>query len=154
MCLHYRLHKEVEVKEKGMSQPSQENGVRLDKWLWAARFYKTRAIARTMIEGGKVHYNGVRGKPSKTVEEGAEIRLRQGNDERTVTILMVSSQRQGATQAQALYCETPESIAKREKIALARKMNALTMPHPERRPDKKERRTLLRFKQTNLQESD
>lgn len=153
MCLHYRLHKEVEVKEKGMSQPSQENGVRLDKWLWAARFYKTRAIARTMIEGGKVHYNGVRGKPSKTVEEGAEIRLRQGNDERTVTILMVSSQRQGATQAQALYCETPESIAKREKIALARKMNALTMP-PERRPDKKERRTLLRFKQTNLQESD
>ncbi|MBG2876946.1 ribosome-associated heat shock protein Hsp15 [Proteus alimentorum] len=137
-----------------MSQPSQESGVRLDKWLWAARFYKTRAIARTMIEGSKVHYNGVRGKPSKIVEEGAEIRLRQGNDERTVTILMVSSQRQGATQAQGLYCETPESIAKREKIALARKMNALTMPHPERRPDKKERRTLLRFKQTNLQESD
>ena len=67
---------------------------------------------------------------------------------------MVSAQRQGATQAQTLYCETPESIAKREKIALARKMNALTMPHPERRPDKKERRTLLRFKQTNLQESD
>ncbi|MCF1868880.1 S4 domain-containing protein, partial [Klebsiella pneumoniae] len=61
-----------------MSQPSQESGVRLDKWLWAARFYKTRAIARTMIEGGKVHYNGVRGKPSKIVEEGAEIRLRQG----------------------------------------------------------------------------
>ncbi|MCF1957688.1 heat-shock protein, partial [Escherichia coli] len=82
MCLHYRLRKEVEVKEKGMSQPSQESGVRLDKWLWAARFYKTRAIARTMIEGGKVHYNGVRGKPSKIVEEGAEIRLRQGNDER------------------------------------------------------------------------
>jgi ribosome-associated heat shock protein Hsp15 len=154
MCLHYRLHKEVEVKEKGMSQSSQESGVRLDKWLWAARFDKTRAIARTMIEGGKVHYNGVRGKPSKIVEEGAEVRLRQGNDERTVTILMVSAQRQGATQAQALYCETPESITKREKMALARKMNALTMPHPERRPDKKERRTLLRFKQTNLQESD
>lgn len=121
MCLHYRLHKEVEVKEKGMSQSSQESGVRLDKWLWAARFYKTRAIARTMIEGGKVHYNGVRGKPSKIVEEGAEVRLRQGNDERTVTILMVSAQRQGATQAQALYCETPESITKREKMALARK---------------------------------
>lgn len=117
MCLHYRLHKEVEVKEKGMSQSSQESGVRLDKWLWAARFYKTRAIARTMIEGGKVHYNGVRGKPSKIVEEGAEVRLRQGNDERTVTILMVSAQRQGATQAQALYCETPESITKRENGA-------------------------------------
>ena len=113
-----------------MSQPSQESAVRLDKWLWAARFYKTRAIARTMIEGGKVHYNGVRGKPSKNVEVGAEIRLRQGNDERTVTVLMVSAQRLGAAQAQLLYCETPESIAKREKIALARKMNALTMPHP------------------------
>ncbi|MEQ4925342.1 ribosome-associated heat shock protein Hsp15 [Proteus hauseri] len=137
-----------------MNQPSQDSGVRLDKWLWAARFYKTRAIARTMIEGGKVHYNGNRGKPSKAVEVGAEIRLRQGNDERTVTILMVSAQRQGATQAQALYCETSQSVEKREKIALARKMNALTMPHPERRPDKKERRTLLRFKQTNLQESD
>ncbi|HEJ9415169.1 TPA: ribosome-associated heat shock protein Hsp15, partial [Proteus mirabilis] len=106
------------------------------------------------IEGGKVHYNGVRGKPSKNVEVGAEIRLRQGNDERTVTVLMVSAQRLGATQAQLLYCETPESIAKREKIALARKMNALTMPHPERRPDKKERRTLLRLKQTNLPGAD
>lgn len=137
-----------------MNHPPIEQGIRLDKWLWAARFYKTRAIARTMIEGGKVHYNGVRGKPSKTVEVGAEVRLRQGNDERTVTVLAISAQRQGAIQAQALYCETPESIEKREKISLARKMNALTMPHPERRPDKKERRTLLRFKQTNLQESD
>lgn len=53
-----------------MSQPSQESAVRLDKWLWAARFYKTRAIARTMIEGGKVHYNGVRGKPSKMLKLG------------------------------------------------------------------------------------
>lgn len=96
----------------------------------------------------------MRGKPSKNVEVGAEIRLRQGNDERTVTVLMVSAQRLGAAQAQLLYCETPESIAKREKIALARKMNALTMPHPERRPDKKERRTLLRLKQTNLPGSD
>ncbi|TBL38083.1 heat-shock protein, partial [Klebsiella oxytoca] len=99
-------------------------------------------------------YNGVRGKPSKNVEVGAEIRLRQGNDERTVTVLMVSAQRLGAAQAQLLYCEKPESIAKREKSARARKMKALTMPHPERRPDKKERRTLLRLKQTNLPGSD
>lgn len=61
--------------------------VRLDKWLWAARFYKTRSIARDMIDGGKVHYNGQRTKPGKIVELNALIRLRQGNDERTVEVL-------------------------------------------------------------------
>lgn len=121
-------------------------GVRLDKWLWAARFYKTRADAREMIEGGKVHYNGQRSKPSKLVEVAAELTLRQGNDQRTVVIEAVSDKRGPATVAQQLYRETPESIEKREKVALARKMNALTMPHPDRRPDKKERRDLMKFK--------
>ncbi|MDE1185630.1 MAG: ribosome-associated heat shock protein Hsp15 [Pantoea sp.] len=121
-------------------------GVRLDKWLWAARFYKTRAIAREMIEGGKVHYNGQRSKPSKLVELEAELTLRQGNDERTVIITAISDQRRPATEAQALYAETAASIEKREKLALARKMNALSMPHPDRRPDKKERRDLMKFK--------
>ncbi|MFJ5492541.1 ribosome-associated heat shock protein Hsp15 [Pectobacterium carotovorum] len=123
-----------------------DDAVRLDKWLWAARFYKTRAMAREMIDGGKVHYNGQRGKPSKHVELNAEIKLRQGNDERTVVILAVSGQRRSATEAQALYQETAASIEKREKLAQARKMNALTMPHPDRRPDKKERRDLIKFK--------
>jgi len=121
-------------------------GVRLDKWLWAARFYKTRAVAREMIEGGKVHYNGQRSKPSKLVEVAAELTLRQGNDERTVVIQAVSDKRGPATEAQQLYRETEQSIEKREKVALARKMNALTMPHPDRRPDKKERRDLMKFK--------
>ncbi|MGI8466257.1 ribosome-associated heat shock protein Hsp15 [Pectobacterium punjabense] len=123
-----------------------DDAVRLDKWLWAARFYKTRAIAREMIDGGKVHYNGQRGKPSKQVELNAEIKLRQGNDERTVIVSAVSGQRRSATEAQALYQETAASIEKREKVAQARKMNALTMPHPDRRPDKKERRDLIKFK--------
>jgi len=121
-------------------------GIRLDKWLWAARFYKTRAIAREMIEGGKVHYNGQRSKPSKLVEVAAELTLRQGNDERTVIIQVVSDKRGPATEAQQLYRETEQSIEKREKMALARKMNALSMPHPDRRPDKKERRDLMKFK--------
>ncbi len=121
-------------------------GVRLDKWLWAARFYKTRALAREMVEGGKVHYNGQRSKPSKLVELNAELTLRQGNDERTVVITAVTDQRRPASEAQALYTETDASIDKREKIALARKMNSLTMPHPDRRPDKKERRDLMKFK--------
>lgn len=122
------------------------DGVRLDKWLWAARFYKTRADAREMIEGGKVHYNGQRSKPSKLVEVAAELTLRQGNDQRTVVIEAITDKRGPATVAQKLYRETVESIEKREKVALARKMNALTMPHPDRRPDKKERRDLMKFK--------
>ena len=128
-----------------MKEKSSE-GVRLDKWLWAARFYKTRAIAREMIEGGKVHYNGQRSKPSKLVELNAELILRQGNDQRTIVVLAISDQRRPATEAAELYRETTASIEKREQVALARKMNALTMPHPDRRPDKKERRDLLKFK--------
>lgn len=135
-----------------MSQPTVES-VRLDKWLWAARFYKTRSIAREMIDGGKVHYNGQRTKPGKIVELRATVKLRQGSDERTVEIIEISSQRRGAPEAQLLYRETAESISQREKLAQARKMNALTMPHPERRPDKKERRTLLKFKQINSHQS-
>lgn len=122
------------------------DGVRLDKWLWAARFYKTRALAREMIEGGKVHYNGQRSKPSKVVELNAQLTLRQGNDERIVVVKAITEQRRPATEAVTLYEETAESIEKREKVALARKLNALTMPHPDRRPDKKERRDLMRFK--------
>nr|WP_024966521.1 ribosome-associated heat shock protein Hsp15 [Pantoea sp. IMH] len=122
------------------------DAVRLDKWLWAARFYKTRAAAREMIEGGKVHYNGQRSKPSKIVEVDAELTLRQGNDERTVIVQAISDQRRPAVEAQQLYTETAQSIEKREKMAAARKMNALSMPHPDRRPDKKERRDLMKFK--------
>ena len=122
----------------------EDNAVRLDKWLWAARFYKTRALAREMVDGGKVHYNGQRRKPSKLMEMNAEITLRQGNDERTVMVLGLTTQRRTAEEAQKLYQETEASVAKREKVALARKMNA--MPHPDRRPDKKERRDLIKFK--------
>ncbi|MGD9426229.1 ribosome-associated heat shock protein Hsp15 [Pantoea sp. NSTU24] len=128
-----------------MKEKSSEE-VRLDKWLWAARFYKTRAIAREMVEGGKVHYNGQRSKPSKVVELNAELTLRQGNDERTVIVAGVSNQRRPASEAQQLYRETDASVEKREKVAQARKLNALTMPHPDRRPDKKERRDLMKFK--------
>ncbi|WP_272535993.1 ribosome-associated heat shock protein Hsp15 [Providencia sp. PROV212] len=135
------------------TKPSSAEQVRLDKWLWVARFYKTRSIAREMIDGGKVHYNGQRSKPGKIVELGAMIKVRQGNDERTIEVLEISNQRKGAPEAQLLYRETVESLEQREKMAMARKMNALTMPHPDRRPDKKERRTLLKFKHTNSHES-
>ena len=84
-----------------MKQSSVEP-VRLDKWLWVARFYKTRSTAREMIDGGKVHYNGQRTKPGKIVEIGALIKLRQGNDERIIEVLEISNQRKGAPEAQVL----------------------------------------------------
>ncbi|ELI6448693.1 ribosome-associated heat shock protein Hsp15 [Photobacterium damselae] len=129
--------------------PSVEDAVRLDKWLWAARFYKTRSIARSMIEGGKVQYNGQRSKPSKIVEVGAEIKLRQGNDEKTVTIKKISAARRGAPEAQTLYQETDSSIEQRERNAQLRKLNALGSPSPEKRPDKKQRRDIIKFKNVN-----
>ena len=128
--------------------------VRLDKWLWAARFYKSRSLAREMVDGGKVHYNGQRTKPSKLVEVGTILTLRQGSDQKTVRVLAISEQRKTAIEAQQLYQETPDSIAKREKIAQARKLNALTMPHPDRRPDKKERRNLIKFKYDRQQDGN
>ena len=136
MAKHSQLEEEKEV-------------VRLDKWLWAARFYKTRTLAKEMIDGGKVHYNGQRSKPNKIVEVGATLKVRQGSDEKEIAVLALSSQRQGAPEAQLLYRETEQSLANREKLAMARKMNALSMPHPDRRPDKKERRDLLKFKHQN-----
>lgn len=120
-----------------------DHKIRLDKWLWAARFYKTRALAKQMIDGGKVQYDGTRTKSSKMVEVGAEITLRFGLDEKTVTVLALSDQRRGASDAQSLYCETKQSIEAREARAAQRKLLGSA---PEHRPDKKSRRELLRIK--------
>src|SRR5690554_1973840 len=133
-------HKEDLAREK--AQQAHKN-VRLDKWLWAARFYKTRALAKEMIEGGKVHYDGQRTKCSKAVEIGALIQLRQGYDEKTVEVLALSDQRRGAAEAQKLYRETEDSIRAREQRALERKTQGSA---PDHRPNKKSRRELLRIK--------
>ena len=125
--------------------------VRLDKWLWAARFYKSRAMARAMIEGGKVHYNGQRSKPGKQVEVGALVRLWQGDDEKEVQVLQLAQQRRGASEAQLLYRETEQSERKRQQTAEARRLNSLYAPHPESRPDKKQRRDLMRLKLSNTE---
>lgn len=118
--------------------------VRLDKWLWAARFFKTRSIAKDAIEGGKVHYNGARVKTSKSVAIGAEIRLRQGFDEKTVIVKQLSEQRGPASVAQQLYAETEQSLATREANAQQRKN--VQFHAPDQRPDKKERRQLMQIK--------
>lgn len=122
------------------------DAVRLDSWVWAARFYKTRTLAKTMIEGGKVQYNGQRCKASKMVEIGATIKLTQGSDEKTVIVKGLSDKRLAAPLAQTLYEETSESQTLRLERAELRKTNSLFAPHPDTKPDKKMRRQLLLLK--------
>ncbi|MEH6575606.1 MAG: ribosome-associated heat shock protein Hsp15 [Amphritea sp.] len=129
-----------------MSNNSSEQKVRLDKWLWAARFFKTRAIAKQAVEGGKVHYEGQRAKCSRNVEMGAKLVIRQGVDEKTVIIEKISDQRRGAPEAQTLYKETEESIKLRENSAEQRKIMRGNVG-PEHRPNKKDRRKILQFKE-------
>lgn len=121
-----------------------DDRVRLDKWLWAARFYKTRALAKAAIEGGKVHCRGERCKPSKEPKVGEEYLLRTGFDERTVVVKALSGVRRGAPEAQLLYEETAESVKRREDAAAMRKAGALGV-QTDGRPSKKQRRQLLHF---------
>jgi ribosome-associated heat shock protein Hsp15 len=120
--------------------------VRLDKWLWAARFFKTRNLAKQAIEGGKVHYNGARSKVSKEAEIGATLTIRQGWDEREVIITQLSAQRRGAPEALLLYQETPDSIQRREEQSSQRKILREAGVIPAERPNKKQRRQIHRFK--------
>ncbi|UTW09684.1 RNA-binding S4 domain-containing protein [Pseudomonas benzenivorans] len=122
-----------------------DDKVRLDKWLWAARFYKTRALAKAAIEGGKVHCRGERCKPSKEPKVGDELVIRTGFDERTVVIQALSVVRRGAPQAQELYAETADSIVRREQAAAQRKAGALGV-QTDGRPTKKQRRQLHQFR--------
>lgn len=120
---------------------------RLDKWLWAARFYKTRTIAKQMIDGGKVFYNGQRTKSGKSVVIGDTIKLRQGVDDKEVIVLELSEHRQDATFAMTLYEETAKSIKTREDTALARKQGILLSPASDKKPDKKQRRQIRQLKE-------
>jgi len=129
-----------------MAQKSDEDdNVRLDKWLWAARFYKTRALAKTAIESGKVHCRGERCKPGKEPRIGDQFQIRTGFDERTVVVEALSIVRRGAPEAQTLYSETPESITKRENEAAQRKAGNLGVT-TDGKPTKKQRRQLFDFR--------
>lgn len=120
--------------------------LRIDKWLWAARFFKTRSLAKKAVEGGKVHCNGDRIKVSKEVVVGDTLSIRQGWDEKTVTVLELSDQRRGAPIASTLYEETPQSIEKRLLAAEQRRSHGGGILAPETRPNKKQRRQLDKFR--------
>jgi ribosome-associated heat shock protein Hsp15 len=120
--------------------------VRLDKWLWAARFFKTRSLAKAAIDGGKVQLEGKRVKVSKEIAIGDTLQLRQGWDEKVVLVKQLSDQRRGAPEAELLYEETADSLAKREADAAARKAAGGMIDRPAHRPDKQQRRQIHRFK--------
>lgn len=123
-----------------------ETRVRLDKWLWAARFYKTRSLAKTAVDGGKVHLNGARTKPAKEVVAGDRLTVTRGIVEQTVIIVGVSQRRGSATVAATLYEETPESVDTRERLRADRRMRAAGLTVPKSRPNKKQRRALRELK--------
>jgi ribosome-associated heat shock protein Hsp15 len=119
--------------------------VRLDKWLWAARFFKTRTLAVEAIAGGKVHVNGNRVKAAHGVAIGDQLRIRKGPYEFVVMVKELSIRRGPAPAARLLYEETPESRATRDQLAELHRLSVLATPHSDKRPNKKQRRQITRF---------
>lgn len=121
--------------------------LRIDKWLWAARFFKTRSLAKQALDGGKIQVDGQKAKASREISPGAMLTVRQGYDDKTVEVLALSGQRRGAPEAQTLYRETDDSIALRERRTAERKAGLGAFIASEHRPNKKERRQIHRFRE-------
>ena len=123
-----------------------EAKVRIDKWLWAARFFKTRSMAAQAVSGGRVHINGARIKPAKMVQPGDELRIRRGELEFTVIVQGLSDKRRPAREALLLYEETEFSVQQREEMRSRKRLeSASRMYGPMKRPDKKARRQIRSF---------
>ena len=123
--------------------------VRIDKWLWAARFFKSRSLAKQALDGGKVHCDGQRVKASKDIAVGTTLNIRQGYDVKEVEVIKLSEQRRGAPEAALLYRETAASIDRRLQQSIQRKIlgdhhNA----QQQQKPTKKQRRQIHRFRDT------
>jgi len=137
MASHKQHNDNVEIK------------TRLDKWLWAARFYKTRHLAAEAINGGHVRHNGKRVKPSRVLQLADKLSVHKTPFTFEIMVESLSIRRGPAKEAQLLYCESEDSIKKRETLAAQRKLDAAQFPHAERRPDKRDRRRIIRFKNIN-----
>lgn len=120
--------------------------MRLDKWLWCARFFKTRALATAAVAGGKVHVDGTRAKASHAVRIGERLEITRGPERYEVLVRGLAEKRGPAAEAHRLYAETAASVALRTRHAELRKLAALASPAPAKRPDKKSRRLIHRFK--------
>lgn len=126
---------------------SELNEVRLDKWLWAARFFKTRSLAAAEVGSGHVTVNQNRAKPARVIRTGDQLDIRMGTSMVTVLVLALSERRGPATQARTLYEETAESLERREQERLAREFAQPHLNRPDHRPDKHERRNIRKFLQ-------
>jgi len=122
--------------------------VRLDKWLWAARLFKTRSLATDAVDGGKVKLNGAAAKPAKDVKTGDRLQIRAGDQDWEVIVKGENEQRRPASEAQLLYQETPESQQRRTEAAELRKLAPIPTPEHKGRPTKRDRRQLGRFRQS------
>lgn len=120
--------------------------LRIDKWLWAARFYKTRSIAAQAVQGGKVHVNGQRVKPAHPVKPDDRISITSGLYEMVIIVEQLSDRRGKAEQARQLYAETDESRQKREQLQLQNRATGQYLESPDKRPDKRQRRSLMRIR--------
>jgi ribosome-associated heat shock protein Hsp15 len=121
-------------------------GLRIDKWLWAARFFKTRSLAAQAVGGGKVHVNGARVKAAKALRTGDRLQIHKGGIEFDITVLALSARRGPASEAQTLYCESQASRQRRETLQQQHRLAAASTPRPLKRPDKKARRQLRDLK--------
>jgi ribosome-associated heat shock protein Hsp15 len=119
--------------------------VRIDKWLWAARFFRTRGLAREAIKGGKVQLNGTRVKPGRTLSEGDRLIVRRGEDEYQITVTDLGDRRLSAALAKDKYVEDPEARERREAAAEQRKLDWQARMDRQRRPDKRQRRQIVKF---------
>ncbi len=124
------------------SQTQPADSQRLDKWLWAARFFKTRNLAIDAINGGKVQVDGQRVKPARALRPGSEVRIRKGPQEFTVIVQGLAAQRRPASEAALLYRETEESRARREALTEQRRLATVRRERGTGRPTKKDRRQL------------
>ncbi len=122
------------------------DSLRVDKWLWAARFFRTRSLAGQAVRGGKVTVNGERAKPAREVRVNDEVRITRGETRFTVTVLALDERRGPAVVARQLYSETDASQREREALAEQQRLARMAVSFPARRPDRRERRALLRTK--------
>jgi ribosome-associated heat shock protein Hsp15 len=128
-----------------MYHKTMSDKARIDKWLWAARFFKTRGLAREAIKGGKVELNGTRVKPGRTLAEGDQLTVRRGDDLYEITVAELGDRRLSATLAQEKYEEDPAALARREAAAKQRKLDYQARADRQHRPDKRQRRQIVQF---------
>ncbi|MEM9620839.1 MAG: S4 domain-containing protein [Pseudomonadota bacterium] len=130
------------------------SGVRIDRWLWAARFFKTRSLAKAAIEGGKVAVDGQRVKPARELRVGQQLTIRRGLTEQVVEVTALAEKRGSASIAAHLYRELPESIEQREAAQAERRMQRAGLRVPSQRPSKKDRRDLRKLKAQQVELDD